>query len=113
MVNYLRSMVKQLRVFSMLGYPNSHVQVVLSRMDPNINLSLEKMSETIDQPIAWVIPNDFKHAIESVNLGISIAKLAHNSSVTEALNRMGESLCGTTGKLESESIVSKLMNWMR
>jgi pilus assembly protein CpaE len=113
MVNYLRSMVKQLRVFSMLGYPSSHVQVVLSRMDPNINLSLEKMSETIDQPIAWVIPNDFKHAIESVNLGISIAKLAHNSSVTEALNRMGESLCGTIGKLESESIVSKLMNWMR
>jgi pilus assembly protein CpaE len=113
MVNYLRSMVKQLRVLSMLGYPSSHVQVVLNRMDHNINLSLEKISETIDQPIAWVVPNDFKHAIESVNLGIPIAKLAHESSVTEALNQIAESLCGTIGKLESESIVSKLMNWMR
>lgn len=113
MVNYLRAMVKQLRVFSMLGYPNEHLRVLLNRMDQSIDLSLEKMSETIDQPLAWVMPNDFKHAIDSVNLGIPIAKLAPESTVSETMKRMGADLCGNAADTQNESIVSRLMSWVR
>lgn len=108
MVNYLRAMVRQLRVFSMLGYQNDKIHVLVNRMDNMIVLPMEKMQETIGRDISYLVPNDFRKATESVNLGIPIGKLAFESPVTESLRTLSRGLCEIAGEEKSRSLLTRL-----
>lgn len=110
MVNYLRAMVRQLRVFAMLGYVNDKIHILVNRMDTMIVLPLEKMQETLGRPISFQVPNDFRKATESVNLGIPIGKLAAESPVTESLRTLCKTLCEIQDKSKEVSVFSKLFS---
>lgn len=110
MVNYLRAMVRQLRVFAMLGYVNEKIHVLVNRMDNVIVLPLEKMQETIGRDISYLVPNDFRKATESVNLGVPIGKLAAESPVTESLRALSRGLCDLQVDKKSKSFLSKLFS---
>lgn len=110
MVNYLRAMVRQLRVFAMLGYVNEKIHILVNRMDTMIVLPLEKMQETLGRPISFQVPNDFRKATESVNLGIPIGKLAAESPVTESLRTLCKTLCEIQDKSKEVSVFSKLFS---
>ncbi len=112
MVNYLRAMVKQLRVFTMLGYSDDKVQVLLNRMDPSVGLTIETMEETINRKIAKVIPNDFQHVAESVNTGMPIGKLAPGASVCDSLRSLSKELTGTVPAESEPSVLKKLFSWL-
>lgn len=109
MVNYLRAMVRQLRVFSMLGYASEKVHVLVNRMDRMIVLPMDRMQETLGREIEYVVPNDFRKATESVNLGIPMGKLAHESPVTDSLRTLSKMLCDVrTDKKKSGSFFGRL-----
>ena len=110
MVNYLRALVKQLRVFSMLGYPEDKIHVVLNRMDSSVALTVEGMEETINRKIALVVPNDFQKSVESVNTGIPIGQLAPDSSLAESLRNMCQGLVGSMPANSSSSILKKIFS---
>lgn len=94
MVNYLRAVVKQLRVFSMLGYPEDKIHLILNRMDHSVSVSTEEMEETINRKISKIIPNDFLRSVESVNTGIPIGQLAPSSHIAQSLRALCQELVG-------------------
>lgn len=113
MVNYLRAMVRQLRVFAMLGYSNEKIHVVVNRMDNSVVLPMEKMRETINRDIPYIIPNDFRKATESVNMGIPIDKLAPDSPVSESLRKISLALSGTETQEKPKSLLDRLLFWKK
>ena len=110
MVNYLRAMVRQLRVFSMLGYSNDKIHLLVNRMDNVIVLPMEKMQETLGRDVSFLVPNDFRKATESVNLGIPIGKLAPESPVTESMRKICKRLCGEEQPEKPRSFLSRLFS---
>lgn len=110
MVNYLRAMVRQLRVFSMLGYSNEKIKVLVNRMDTMIVLPLDKMQETIGRDVSFLVPNDFRKATESVNMGIPMGKLAPESQVTQSLTNICRALCDQVVQDKPQSFFAKLFS---
>ncbi|MDO8692718.1 MAG: AAA family ATPase [Sheuella sp.] len=112
MVNYLRAMVKQLHVFSMLGYADEKIKVLLNRMDPTVSLSVAIMEETINRSVAKLIPNDFQHVVESVNTGVPIVQLAPHATVCESLRSLCKELTGTSPSESEVSVFKKIFSWL-
>jgi len=110
MVNYLRALVKQLRVFAMLGYPEAKIHTVLNRMDRSVAVTVEGMEETINQKITMVVPNDFQRSVESVNTGIPIGKLAPDSALAESLRQMCHELVGSAPAASGPSFIKKILS---
>lgn len=113
LMNYLRAVVKQLHMFSMLGYPKERIQVILNRMDRNIELTTAQMQEVIAHPIEHIIPNDFRQAVESVNLGIPLVKLDEASPVTKALDELAAKITGESHEATGQSSLAKFLRWWR
>lgn len=112
MINYLRAMVKQLHVFSMLGYADEKIKVLLNRMDPSVSLSIETMEETINRKIARVVPNDFQHVVESVNTGMPIGKLAPEIPLCDSLRSLSKDLTGISPAEAESSVFKKMFSWL-
>ncbi|QWD96215.1 AAA family ATPase [Polynucleobacter sp. MG-6-Vaara-E2] len=107
-VPYLRAMTKQLRIFSMLGYPENKIKVVLNRMDSMVNLSEAKMEDSIQKKIFVSVPNDFVSSAESVNTGISILKQSPDSPVSKEIRDLAASLSGKVAKSDNRSLLQKI-----
>lgn len=109
LMNYLRAVVKQLHMFSMLGYPKERIQVILNRMDRNIELTVTQMQDVIAHPIEHIIPNDFRRAVESVNLGIPLVKLDETSPVTKAVIEFAGKITDESHEAKGTSFVAKVL----
>ena len=110
MVPHVRDTQKVLRVFRMLGYPDSKVRLVSNRSVKGMDISVKKMADTLGVGIYRYVPNDFINASASVNQGLSIIKLAPECPVS--LKEMAADLTGTT-VAEEPSWLGKLFGGER
>lgn len=110
MVNYLRALVKQMRVFSMLGYAEEKIHILLNRMDTSVAVTVEGMEETVNRKIRLIVPNDFQRVVESVNTGIPIGKLAPTSPIAESLRHLCQDLVGSSSSVSDESVIKKFFS---
>ena len=101
MVPYIRDAQKVLRIFRMLGYPDSKVRLVSNRSAKGIDIAARTIEKTLGVDLYLIVPNDFANASISVNQGVPILKLAPGSPVSHALNDFARDLTGVAKQRES------------
>jgi pilus assembly protein CpaE len=82
-----------------LAIPADRISVVVNRYHKNMSVGLEDIQETLqlDQsPIC--IPNDFRAATESINMGVPVYQQARRSPVTKALAQLEAVISGKTAE---------------
>jgi len=113
LTNYLRAAVKQLHLFSLLGYPKQRTQMILNRMDHQIDLTVAQMQSATGQSIEHIIPEDFRKAVESVNLGIPLVKLDERSPVTKSLIELASKITGESRVARGAHWIANILRWWR
>ena len=108
MLPYIRSMTKLLHVFSLLGYADQKVKVVLNRSTKDLKPPLEKIEDAIQKKVEWTTPNDYAPCVDSVNAGIPILKLSPSSSISVSILQMAQRICGLQETAKAGSFLSKL-----
>ena len=101
LVPHVRDTQKVLRMFRILGYPDSKVRMVVNRSVKDSNLPTAKIESTLGVGIYRFVPNDFANVSASVNQGISILKLAPDCPVSQVLKEMAGDLTGAAKEQES------------
>jgi pilus assembly protein CpaE len=94
MVPYIRDTQKLLRVFKMLGYPDSKVRLISNRTGKDLDIPVKKMEKTLGVGFYRMVPNDFESASTSVNQGVPILRLVPGSPVSHALKEFAADLAG-------------------
>ena len=80
---------KRLRaLFRSLEYPSQKICWLVNRYQKNGDITLESLQQTLGNQTVRTIPNHFSAVSASVNQGVAIDKLSHNSPVARALNAL-------------------------
>ena len=80
---------KRLRaLFRSLEYPSQKICWLVNRYQKNGDITLESLQQTLGNQTVRTIPNHFSAVSASVNQGVPIDKLSHNSPVARALNAL-------------------------
>ncbi|MDH3511325.1 MAG: AAA family ATPase [Gammaproteobacteria bacterium] len=87
---------------SQLAVPEERVMVVVNRYDKTNPVELDDICKSlgIDKEKVLLVPNDYRDAAESVNMGIPMLEHARNSAVTTGLIKLANRISGreSTGK---------------
>ncbi|MBI3284990.1 MAG: AAA family ATPase [Burkholderiales bacterium] len=89
---FIRDGKRLIEVFRTLGYPKNKVHPIVNRYQKGGDISLKDLQQSLGSDAIRTIPNHFEAAAASVNQGIPIAKLTHNSPVSKALIDWSETL---------------------
>lgn len=81
----LRATKKSLAAFRDLGYGPDKVKVVVNRAGKKDKITANEISKTIHYQVSWVIPNNYKDVIESVDLGIPLVQNKGGSNVAKSI----------------------------
>lgn len=105
---FVRDGKRLLSVFHSLDYPRSKVRVVVNRYEKGGEFSLQDLEQAIDERVAYVVPNSYRAAAASVNLGIPIAKGNRNDPISKLLIEMGREVAGDQESSSSTGWFSRL-----
>ncbi|WP_170285798.1 AAA family ATPase [Propionivibrio limicola] len=86
---FVRDGKRLLTIFRSLDYPRSKIKVIVNRYEKGGEFTLDDLEKAIDGRIAYVVPNSYRAAAASVNLGIPIAKANRNDPISKFLIEMG------------------------
>jgi pilus assembly protein CpaE len=93
-------------------YGSQRLKVVLNRHDKNSTVLSKDVARVIGEPIAHVIPSDYRVAVEALNLGRPV--VLDDSRLSKALRHLASDLAhlGKHDKQQSVSVLSRL-SWRR
>ncbi|MDP9139870.1 MAG: AAA family ATPase [Pseudomonadota bacterium] len=77
---------------SYVGVPNERISLLINRNQDKHSISAEDFGEAIHPQQILLVPNDFAHVTESLNLGVPVYEGARNAAVTRALCNITEQL---------------------
>jgi pilus assembly protein CpaE len=86
----LRATKYALKVFRTLGYDERKVEIVLNRVSKKDTISVAQFERTVEQEVAWEIPNNYKQVIESINVGEPMVTMDRKSNISKSLMRLTE-----------------------
>lgn len=89
---FIRDGKRLMEVFRTLDYPKDKINLIVNRYQKGGDISLDDLQQSLGSQVARTIPNHFEAAAASVNQGIPIAKLAHNSPISKTLTEWSEAL---------------------
>ena len=82
-----------IKSFLDLGYlDNGRIKVVLNRYLKNADISLKDAEAGIKKELFWVIPNDFKTTMSSINRGKPLAQIASRAAITKNFEDLAKTL---------------------
>jgi pilus assembly protein CpaE len=81
----LRATKKSLAVFRDLGYGPDKVKVVVNRAGKKDKIQVAEIKKTLDYQVSWVIPNNYRAVIESVDSGIPLVRDKGGSNVAKSI----------------------------
>jgi septum formation inhibitor-activating ATPase MinD len=76
-----------------LGIHLSKVQIVINRWHKGDQETLKSIEKNIKRPISAILPNDFRKASTSVNLGTPLIE-NHNNTLTNHYRQLAVDLVG-------------------
>lgn len=65
----IRSAKRSLDIFRRLGYEKNRIKVVLNRYTKTPEFEISQVEKVLEHPVFAVLPNDYKSAISSINMG--------------------------------------------
>ncbi len=77
-----------------LAVPASRIPVVVNRYQAKSSVTIADIEQTLKCQSPMLVPNDFKHVEETVNLGVPLYEHAKNAAITKALMVLAEKLSG-------------------
>ena len=82
---FIRDGRRLLSIFHSLGYPPTKIKLIVNRFENGGEISLQEMERAVDEKVSHVVPNSYKAAATSVNLGIPIIKGNRNNPISKLL----------------------------
>ncbi len=84
----IRATKRALRVFDRLDYPRRKVHVVVNRWSKNIDVQLQKVEAHLDEQLIGFVPNDYRKAMDSINLGQPLVQTDPASKIAVEIKRI-------------------------
>ena len=97
-VSSIRSAQRSIEIFDRLGYPRKKVRVVVNRWTKQIDMQLQQVERFLGERVVGFIPNDYRAAVNSVNLGKPLVESHPTSMIAMEIKRVAAIISG-----ESES----------
>jgi pilus assembly protein CpaE len=79
-----------LRVFRSLGYDQDKVRIILNRVSKRDSITPGQFAETLEYPVSFEIPGDYRAVIESINAGEPLLSKKPKSEVAKKLIQLAE-----------------------
>ena len=88
----LRATKKSLAALRDLGYGRDKVKVIVNRTNKKDKIKADEISKTIHYQVSWVIPNNYKAVIESVDSGVPLVQRGGGSNVAKSIFGLAEEM---------------------
>ncbi|MBC8458130.1 MAG: AAA family ATPase [Deltaproteobacteria bacterium] len=88
----LSNMAKLLKLFHSLGYPMERIKIVANRYLNKSEISLSDAEAGIETKFFWIIPDDYKTAMDAINRGKAFLQVAPNAAITKSFKDMVNAL---------------------
>ncbi|UYG05258.1 AAA family ATPase [Halomonas sp. LR3S48] len=75
-----------------LGLPPSRIAVVVNRFDKRNDVSLGAIGDALPRLPIHTLPNDYRHASQSINVGSPLIDLARKAALTRSIKVLAASL---------------------
>jgi pilus assembly protein CpaE len=81
-----------------MGVESSKIRIVVNRyVKKGCDIEPEEVERALGLKISWMIPNDFKNAIASINFGEPVVLRAPRAEISTSLCALAGTLNGKTG----------------
>ena len=108
-LTHIRDTVRLLGILKEeLLIPDERILLVVNRYDKSSVVTVDDINKTIQSNSAILIPNDYKNAMQSENIGMPLYEYARNSVITTTLIEFTEQLLGKTMK-QKKNLLSRLI----
>jgi pilus assembly protein CpaE len=112
-LTHIRDTVRLLGILKEeLLIPDERILLVVNRYDKSSVVTIDDINKTLQSNSAILIPNDYKNAMQSENIGIPLYEYAKNSLITTTLIEFTERLLGKTMK-QKKNILSRVITNLR
>jgi pilus assembly protein CpaE len=99
-VSAIRSAQKSMEIFDRLGYSRKKVRVIVNRWSKQIDLELQQVERFLGERVIAVVPNDYRAAVNSVNLGRPLVEAQPSSNISVEIRRVASII--TNGEIEAQ-----------
>ena len=89
-VTSIRATKKALGLFRELGYSPEKVKLVINRVGRADRIEPQDLWETLNYPAFWMIPNNYRAAVDAINSGAPLATQKRPSNVAKSILEMAE-----------------------
>jgi len=93
-VSSIRSAQRSIEIFDRLGYPRKKVRVVVNRWSKHIDLELQQVERFLGERVVGFVPNDYRAAVNSVNLGQPLVDSHPSSNIAAEIKRVAAIISG-------------------
>lgn len=108
-LTHIRDTVRLLGILKEeLLIPDERILLVVNRYDKSSVVTVDDINKTIQSNSAILIPNDYKNAMQSENIGMPLYEYARNSLITTTLIEFTEQLLGKTMK-QKKNLLSRFI----
>jgi len=90
----IRSAQKSIEIFDRLGYPRRKVRVIVNRWSKQADLELRQVEKFLGERVIGIVPNDYRAAVNSVNLGRPLVESQQSSAITAEFKRLASTIAG-------------------
>ncbi|HYE93131.1 MAG TPA: hypothetical protein VEA38_19020, partial [Terriglobales bacterium] len=90
----IRSAKRTLRLFDRFGFPRQKTHVVINRWTKQTDVALQQVEKHLDERLLGFIPNDYKRAIGSINLGQPLVEIEPGSKISLEIKRIATAIAG-------------------
>jgi pilus assembly protein CpaE len=99
-VSSIRATKRSLDLFRSLGYGPDKVHIVVNRVSKADTIQVSEIEKTLDYPVSWTIPNNYKVVIDAINSGVPLLNGKRPSNVGKGIMQLAEALMdGYRGEL--------------
>jgi pilus assembly protein CpaE len=89
-----------MEIFDRLGYSRKKVRVIVNRWSKQIDLELQQVERFLGERVIAVVPNDYRAAVNSVNLGRPLVEAQPSSNISVEIRRVASII--TNGEIEAQ-----------
>lgn len=89
--------------FQTLGCPaDDSIGIVFNRHNQDAGISLAQAERTLRKKVSWLIPNDYKAAINAINNGEPLCAVTRAGELNAHINRMAAEIAGRAGRKDKK-----------
>lgn len=92
-VSAIRSAAAGLAAFRHLGLGLQNVRIVVMREGTGEDVTLKHIRETLEAPIYWKTPSDYRAVVTAINSGEPVVTASPRSKVSKNLRQLSDALC--------------------